>query len=83
MNTQPIPNARPYKLAFLILTVLGGVMLAAATVLDYTCPGQAFSGFPLGAIVCLFLASLNYSKYLSVQRGARSQSTADALVPQA
>jgi hypothetical protein len=43
-------------------------MLAAATVFEYTHSGQtaAFSGFPLGAIVCLFTASLAYAKHLSL-----------------
>ena len=68
MNTQQSNGARASKLAFLIPTVLGGLMLAAATVFEYTHTGQAanFSGFPLGAVVCLFTASLAYSKYLSV-----------------
>ena len=70
MKTQEPTNERSYKLAFLILTVLGGLSLAAATVFDYTHTGQTatFSGFPLGAIVCLFAASLTYSKYLSVRK---------------
>lgn len=63
-------TATSYKLAFVILTVMGGLMLATATVFDYTHVGQTatFSGFPLGAIVCLFAASLYYAKYLSVQK---------------
>ncbi len=75
MNTQPSTDARAYKLAFLIPTVLGGLMLTAATVLEYVHMGQAenFSGFPLGAIVCLFTASLTYSKYLSVSRTNQSR----------
>lgn len=64
-------TATSYKIAFAILTVMGGLMLAAATVFDYTHVGQTatFSGFPLGAVVCLFAASLTYSKYLSVCNG--------------
>jgi hypothetical protein len=48
--------------------VLGGFMLAAATVFEYTHNGQTanFSGFLLGALVCLFTASLAYSKHLPV-----------------
>ncbi len=69
MKTPEQTNERSYKLAFLILTVLGGLMLVAATVFDYTHTGQTatFSGFPMGAIVCLFIASLNYAKYLSLR----------------
>ena len=70
MKTQQPTGVRASKLAFLIPTALGGLMLAAATVFEYTHSGQTanFSGFPLGAIVCLFTASLAYSKYLSVTR---------------
>jgi hypothetical protein len=53
MKTQEPEKEGPYKLALLILTFLGGLMLVAATVFDYTHVGQTatFSGFPLGAIV--------------------------------
>ena len=68
MKTQQPTGARASKLAFLIPTVLSGFMLAAATVFEYTHNGQTanFSGFLLGALVCLFTASLAYSKHLSV-----------------
>ncbi len=70
MKTTQTKIELAYKLVFIINTVLGGVCLAAATVFDYTHVGQTatFSGYPLGAIVCLFAASLCYSKYLSLHR---------------
>ena len=70
MKTTQTKIELAYKLSFIINTVLGGGCLAAGTVFDYTHVGQTatFSGFPLGAIVCLFAASLTYSKYLSLRR---------------
>lgn len=67
MKTEQPAN---YKVAFYILTVLGGLSLVAATVFDYTHIGQTatFSGFPMGAMVCLFAASLNYSKYQALRK---------------
>lgn len=60
----------PYRLAFIVLTIAGALMIVAATVFEYTYPGEtaAFSGFPQAAVVCFFVASLMYSKYLTVHR---------------
>jgi small-conductance mechanosensitive channel len=63
-----------YKIAFVIFTVLGGLMLAMATVLNYLNTSQtiAASLFTTGAIGASFLASLNYTKYTSVRKGSAS-----------
>jgi hypothetical protein len=62
MKTRPPAD---YKTAFAIFTGLGGLMLVGTTVLDTINPNLtiASSVFTTGAIVFLFLASLNYSKY--------------------
>jgi hypothetical protein len=65
-------KGQPYKKAFRVLTVLGGLMLVVDPLLDYLQIEHhgVLSVFPLLAIFCLFAASLNYAKYLSFRRSA-------------
>jgi hypothetical protein len=76
-NTTPNPNG--YRLSFIINAVVGGLMLmlsAVAYVLEILHPqlrGTLAWGFTFTAVVCLFISSLHYSKFLEV----RSQRDAD------
>ncbi|MEI6566456.1 MAG: hypothetical protein WCR20_07265 [Verrucomicrobiota bacterium] len=74
MNTDPGKSSRGYKLSFIINTVLGGLMLLLSVFsfsLESLFPqlgGSISQGFLPGAVLCLFIASLHYAKYLSLQR---------------
>jgi hypothetical protein len=74
MNTIPHQNGRGYRLSFIINTALGSLLLllaAAGAIFEGVFPqmrGTLAFGFLWPAIVCLFIASLHYSKYLSVSR---------------
>lgn len=74
MNTPQTQNPRGYRLSFVINTVIGGLMLllsAASFVFESLYPqlrGSLEWGFTWAAVLCLFIASLHYSKYLSLTR---------------
>ena len=74
MNTPQTQKPRGYRLSFIINTAFGGLMLllsAASSILEAAYPqlrGTLASGFILTAVLCLFIASLHYSKYLSLTR---------------
>ncbi len=69
-------TARSYKLSFIINTIVGSFILllaVAAGVCENLFPdfrGKLVWGFLPGVMVCWFVASLNYSKYLSLTRDA-------------
>ena len=74
MTTSAPQNVRRYKLSFIINTVIGGLMLLLSVFsfsLESIFPqlgGSLSHGFLPGAVLCLFIASLHYAKYLSLQR---------------
>ena len=74
MNTPQAQNPRGYRLSFIINTAIGGLMLllsAASSILESLYPqlhGTLAWGFTCSAVICLFIASLHYSKYLSLTR---------------
>lgn len=69
MKTSTKP--KNYKLSFIINSVIGGLMLALSIVgyvIEIIHPqlrGTLAGGFLFTAIICLFIASLHYSKYLA------------------
>ena len=72
MNAPSTREARKYRISFIINTVSGGLMLLLSTV-SYTIEmffpvlrGTLAYGFMCPAIICLFIASLHYSKSLSL-----------------
>jgi hypothetical protein len=71
-NTTPNPNG--YRLSFIINAAVGGLMLmlsATAYVLEILHPqlrGTLAWGFMFTAVLCLFISSLHYSKFLSLKR---------------
>jgi hypothetical protein len=74
MKTPQTQNAKGYRLSFIINTVVGGLMLllsAASQIFESAFPqlhGTLAQGFIWTAVLCLFIASLHYSKYLSLSR---------------
>jgi hypothetical protein len=74
MNTPQARNPRSYKLSFIINTAVGGILLlltVIAGVFEGFFPvlrGQLVWGFVPATMVCWFIASLHYSKYLSLSR---------------
>jgi hypothetical protein len=74
MNTPQDQNPRGYKLSFIINTGVGGVLLLMAVVagacegLFPALRGQLVLGFVPAAMICWFIASLHYSKYLSLSK---------------
>jgi len=74
MNTQQTQSARSYKLSFIINTVAGGMVLLLAMVagvfegLFPALRGQLVWGFVPVTMICWFIASLHYSKYLSLSK---------------
>jgi NO-binding membrane sensor protein with MHYT domain len=76
MNALRMPNPESYKLSFIINTVVGGVMLLLAIVAQVfetifpALRGQLVWGFVPATLMCWFIASLHYSKYLSLTRSA-------------
>ena len=73
MKTQT-QNTRGYKLSFIINTAVGGILLVLAIIagvfegLFPALRGQLVWGFVPAAMVCWFVASLHYSKYLSLSK---------------
>ena len=76
MNTSQTQNPRGYKLSFIINTAVGGILLLLgiiAGVFEGVFPslrGQLVWGFVPATMICGFIASLNYAKYLSQSRSA-------------
>ena len=74
MKTVQIESSRGYKLSFIIFTAGGGFFLLLATVagvfegLFPAVRGQLVWGFIPTAMLCWFMASLHYSKYLSLSK---------------
>ena len=74
MNTQSNQNPRRYKLSFIINTAVGGILLLLAVIagvfegLFPALRGQLVWGFVPAAMICWFVASLHYSKYLSLSK---------------
>ena len=74
MNTPQSKDARSYKLSFIINTVVGGVLLLLAEIagifegLFPAVRGHLVWGFLPATILCWFIASLHYSKYLSLSK---------------
>ena len=74
MNTTQALNPKNYRLSFIWLTSIGSFMLLLSlvgNVLESIFPqmqGTLAFGFLYTAIVCLFVASLHYSKYLSLMK---------------
>jgi hypothetical protein len=74
MNTSPNGNSRKYKLSFIINTIVGGIILLLAIAagvcesLHLSLRGQLVWGFVPATMICWFIASLHYSKYLSLSR---------------
>ncbi len=74
MHTPQTQHPRSYKLSFSINTALGGLLLLMAVVtgvLEGLFPalrGKLVWGFVAAAMVCWFIASLHYSKYLSLRK---------------
>jgi hypothetical protein len=70
MNTSA-PNARGYKISFVINSAVGSLLLALAVigfVFESVFKLQRLGwGFLVPAIICLFVASLHYAKYLNLQ----------------
>ena len=69
MNTPKTPNPKSYRLSFIINTLIGSLMLllsAVGFILESVHPqlrGTLAWGFTWTAVLCLFIASLHYSKY--------------------
>ena len=74
MNMSSKQNPRGYRLSFIINTAVGALLLllsATGGVLEGLFPqmrGTLAVGFLWPAIVCLFIASLHYSKFLSLRK---------------
>ena len=74
MKTPHPENPRGYRLSFIIHSAIGGLMLllsAAGFIFESVYPqsrGMLAWGFIWAAVLCLFIASLHYSKYLSLTR---------------
>ena len=74
MNTPQTQNPRGYRLSFIINTAIGGLMLllsAASFIFETVYPelrGTLEWPFTWNAVLSLFIASLHYSKYLSLTR---------------
>jgi len=72
MSTPENRNPRGYKLSFIINTIIGGIMLLVAIgagVYENLFPawrGQLVWSIIPTTIICWFIASLHYSKYLSL-----------------
>jgi drug/metabolite transporter (DMT)-like permease len=72
MNTTRTLSPKGAKISFIINAVLGVLMLVAGALI------VAFGGQPsdvresfgllVGAVACLFTASINYAKYLSLAK---------------
>ena len=74
MNTSQSTTLRGYRLSFIINTIVGSLMLLLATV-SYvieifvpTMRGTLAVGMIPGAVICLFIGSVHYSKYLSLSK---------------
>ena len=71
---NPPQNPKGYRLSFIINTGIGGLMLllsAASFIFESfhsQLRGTLAWGFTWTAVLCLFIASLHYSKYLSLRR---------------
>ena len=74
MNTKSNQNPRRYKLSFIINTAVGGILLLLAVIagvfegLFPALRGQLVWGFVPATMICWFVASLHYSKYLSLTK---------------
>jgi len=74
MSTQSNQNPRRYKLSFIINTAVGGILLLLAVIagvfegLFPALRGQLVWGFVPATMICWFVASLHYSKYLSLSK---------------
>jgi hypothetical protein len=74
MNTPQTQNPKGYRLSFIINAGIGVLMLllsAASYIFESIYPqlrGTLAWGFLWTAVLCLFIASLHYSKYLSLTR---------------
>jgi hypothetical protein len=74
MNTPSTRDARRHRLAFIIDTLSGGLLLllsVASYIFEMYFPairGTLVFGFMLPAIISLFIASLHYSKFLSLSK---------------
>ena len=74
MNTPHTPNSRGYKFSFIINTAVGGILLLLAVIagvfegLFPALRGQLVWGFVPATMICWFVASLHYSKYLSLSK---------------
>ena len=74
MNTPQPGKPNGYRLSFIINGIIGGFMLllsAVGYVIEILYPqlrGTLAWGFMFAAIVCLFVTSLHYAKYLSLSR---------------
>jgi hypothetical protein len=74
MNTPQTQNPRGYKLSFIINTAAGGILLLLAMiagVFEGIVPalrGQLVWGFVPATMICWFIASLHYSKYLNLSK---------------
>jgi len=74
MNTPQTQKPRGYKLSFIINTAVGGILLFLAViagVFEGLFPAlreQLVWGFVPATMICWFIASLGYSKYLSLSK---------------
>jgi hypothetical protein len=74
MNTPQTQNPRGYKLSFIINTAVGGFLLLLAIIAGFfeglfpAVRGQLVWGFLPATMICWFIASLHYSKYLSLSK---------------
>ena len=74
MTTTQTQNPKSYRLSFIWLTSIGSFMLLLSlvgNVLESIFPqmqGTLAFGFLFTAIVCLFVASVHYAKYLSLKK---------------
>lgn len=74
MNTPQTQNPRNYRISFLINTIVGGIALLlaiAAGIFEQLFPsmrGKLVWGFASSTVICWFIASLHYSKYLKLSK---------------
>ncbi len=74
MSTPQTQNPQGYKLSFIINTAVGGFLLLLAIIagvfegLFPAMRGQLVWGFVPATMICWFIASLHYSKYLSLSK---------------
>src|SRR3569832_2367864 len=78
MNSSSVQSSKAYRRSFIFFTVVGAVMLLLAIAaqifeaLFVPLRGQLVWGFLPACLICWFIASLHYSKYLSLTASSQS-----------